>query len=76
MDLFLTQKDVESLTGRKQRHKQIQQLISMQLPFYLDASGWPKVLRSKIDDAPDRKESGQFDAPQSINIDKLNTIRN
>lgn len=46
---FLSKTEVAELTGRKQRQKQIEQLISMHITFTLDAFGWPKVLRKTIE---------------------------
>lgn len=49
MQMFLSQVEVAELTGRKQRRKQVEQLIFMRIPFTLDAFGWPKVLRQTIE---------------------------
>ncbi|WP_205994309.1 MULTISPECIES: DUF4224 domain-containing protein [unclassified Pseudoalteromonas] len=49
MSTFLSKTEVAELTGRKQRQKQIEQLISMHITFTLDAFGWPKVLRKTIE---------------------------
>ncbi|MFC3031051.1 DUF4224 domain-containing protein [Pseudoalteromonas fenneropenaei] len=47
--LFLNKQEMSELTGRKQRQKQVEQLVSMQILFTLDAFGWPKVLRKTIE---------------------------
>lgn len=49
MSTFLSKAEVAELTGRKQRQKQVEQLISMHITFTLDAFGWPKVLRKTIE---------------------------
>ncbi|CAM3746470.1 MULTISPECIES: DUF4224 domain-containing protein [Pseudoalteromonas] len=47
--LFLNKQEMNELTGRKQKKRQVEQLIQLQLPFTLDAFGWPKVLRKTIE---------------------------
>lgn len=49
MSLFLSKEEIAELTGRKQRQKQVEQLIVMRITFTLDAFGWPKVLRKSIE---------------------------
>lgn len=46
---LLSDEDVETLTGRKNRRLQCQALLAMKIPFAIDASGDPLVPRSAID---------------------------
>lgn len=76
METFLSRDEVAELTGRKQRRKQVEQLISMRLPFTLDAFGWPKLLRKTLETdlgIPNRCKSS---APLTINYDKLSSLGN
>jgi len=41
--MFLTQSDLETLTGRKQKAQQIAQLRKMGIRFFVNASGHPVV---------------------------------
>lgn len=75
MSIFLTRDEVIELTGRKQRLKQIEQLCFLQLPFVLDALGWPKVLRRAVERELDTAASGLNDAPATINYDRLAALK-
>ena len=44
--LFLTEAEVEDLTGFKQKKKQAMHLMSMGIPFQVNRSGRPIVARS------------------------------
>lgn len=76
METFLSRDEVAELTGRKQRRKQVEQLIFMRLPFTLDAFGWPKLLRKTLEadlGVPNHCASA---SPLTINYDKLSSMRN
>lgn len=47
--MFLTRDEVAILTGRKIKSKQIEQLRTMALPFWVNAVGIPIVARSTIE---------------------------
>lgn len=68
MNIFLSKDELATLTGRKQRNKQLKQLIAMHLPFYPDAFGWPKVLRSVVENTAPPKNT-HF--PKTVNFEKL-----
>lgn len=71
MNIFLSKDELVTLTGRKQRNKQLKQLIAMNLPFYPDAFGWPKVLRSVVENAATQKNTPY---PKTINLKKLTSF--
>ncbi|MET3132900.1 hypothetical protein AAKU55_003181 [Oxalobacteraceae bacterium GrIS 1.11] len=48
-DMFLTKEELATLTGRKTKSKQIEQLRKMLLPFWVNAIGAPVVPRSAIE---------------------------
>lgn len=75
MSIFLTRDEVIELTGRKQRLKQIEQLCFLQLPFVLDALGWPKVLRRAVERELALTESNASDAPATINYERLAALK-
>jgi len=76
MQMFLSQVEVAELTGRKQRRKQVEQLIFMRLSFTLDAFGWPKVLRQTIEAELGLSKHCADTAPLTINYDKLSSLGN
>lgn len=49
MSIFLTKDDVAELTGWKTKAKQIQQLRTMRLIFWINGHGVPVVPRSAIE---------------------------
>ena len=71
MQTFLTRDEVVELTGRKQRQKQVEQLVVMQIPFTLDAFRRPKVLRRAIESSLITDVNCSDPIPLSINYDKL-----
>jgi hypothetical protein len=75
MSIFLTRDEVIELTGRKQRQKQIEQLCFLQLPFVLDALGWPKVLRRAVERELALVEAGRNDGPATINYERLAALK-
>lgn len=48
-DMFLTKDEVAELTGRKTKSKQIEQLRTMRIPFWVNALDAPVVPRSAIE---------------------------
>lgn len=46
---FLSQAEIETLTGRKTKSKQIESLRRMGLPFFVNACGRPVIARSVIE---------------------------
>lgn len=71
METFLTRDEVVELTGRKQRQKQVEQLVVMQIPFILDAFRRPKVLRKAIESSLISDVHCSDPVPLSINYEKL-----
>lgn len=55
MSLCLTRAELAELSGRKRRSAIIAWLTARQIPHFLDADGWPKVLRSSVLDQPEVK---------------------
>lgn len=49
---FLTPDELATLTGRRQRARQIQQLRAMGVAFYVNALGWPVVARRIVEGGP------------------------
>lgn len=49
MNTFLDQKDLEELTGRKMKTRQIAALREMGIPFFINATGHPVVTRSAVE---------------------------
>lgn len=47
-DLFLTDQELQELTGRKVRRLQIEQLRRMLIPFHVNALGRPVVTRAAV----------------------------
>ncbi len=48
MNMFLTPDEVSQLTGREQKSLQIEALMDMGIPFYVNASGRPVVPSAAI----------------------------
>lgn len=46
--MFLTPDDLALLTGRRQKRRQIEQLRTMGIPFYVNAAGSPVVVKSAV----------------------------
>lgn len=53
MSLCLTRAELVEFSGRKRRSAIIAWLKVQGIPHFLDADGWPKVLRSSILDQPE-----------------------
>lgn len=51
-DLFLTDEEIVTLTGRRLKSKQIEWLKLQGIPFRTNATGHPVVTRSTIDGKP------------------------
>lgn len=49
MSLCLTRAELQELSGRARRGAIVRWLKASAIPFYLDADGWPKVLRTSLD---------------------------
>lgn len=47
--MFLSHAELQALTGRKHKSKQIVQLRRMGIPFYINAAGAPIVAKSVIE---------------------------
>lgn len=63
----LTQEDLEALTGRKRKDKQIEELIAMEIRFKPTKAGFPKVLWAEVNrvmlgGSTQREEEPNFDA--------------
>lgn len=56
MSIFLTKEDVAELTGWKTKAKQIQQLRTTRVIFWINGQGVPVVPRSAIEGRRDQKE--------------------
>lgn len=63
MSIFLTTEDVAELTGRKTKAKQIEQLRTIGLVFWINAHGVPVVPRSVIEG----RSAGQ-EAPKRVKV--------
>lgn len=62
MSLVLSSEELIEITGRKQRGKQIEQLIQMRIPYELNAIGKPVVIRQWLE----ARFSNHSSAKQSI----------
>lgn len=51
-EMFLTKEELVTLTGRKLKGLQIEQLRKMGLPFFINAIGHPVVARVTIEGRP------------------------
>jgi len=49
---FLSPEELEALTGRRSKKRQIDALRMMRVPFWVNAIGCPVVSRSAIDATP------------------------
>jgi hypothetical protein len=49
MGMFLSSQDISELTGRKTKSKQIEALLRMGLPFWVNAIGRPVVTVTAIE---------------------------
>lgn len=47
--MFLSDTDLEKLTGRKQKSRQVAELRRLGVPFYVNASGHPVVARAVLE---------------------------
>ena len=56
MSMFLSSQDISELTGRKTKAKQIEALLRMGLPFWVNAIGKPVVTLTALEG---RRESPQ-----------------
>lgn len=56
MSMFLSSQDISELTGRKTKSKQIEALLRMGLPFWVNAIGKPVVTLTALE--------GRREAPQ------------
>jgi len=56
MSMFLSSQDISELTGRKTKSKQIEALLRMGLPFWVNAIGKPVVTLTALEG---RRESPQ-----------------
>ena len=56
MSMFLSSQDISELTGRKTKSKQIEALLRMGLPFWVNAIGKPVVTLTALE--------GRRDSPQ------------
>jgi len=54
-DMFLTKDEVATLTGRKKRQLQIEQLRKMGIPFWVNAINVPIVARATIEGRSEKK---------------------
>ncbi|MBN7819333.1 DUF4224 domain-containing protein [Bowmanella yangjiangensis] len=72
--MFLTFEEMSELTGRKQKKKQVEQLLLMHIPFSIDALGRPKVLRKVIEEDLGAEGNYKNRSKLSISYDKLSTI--
>ena len=58
METFLTTEAMVKLTGRRRKSKQIEALRTMNLPFWVNAIGWPVVTIAAVEgrkEAPKEK---------------------
>lgn len=49
MSLCLTRSELAELSGRRRKSGMAAWLRASGIPFFVDADGWPKVLRSSLD---------------------------
>lgn len=49
MSMFLSSQDISELTGRKTKSKQIEALLRMGLPFWVNAIGKPVVTLTAVE---------------------------
>lgn len=54
--MFLTDDEIGTLTGRKVRKLQVEQLRAMGIPFYVNAVGRPVVVRSILEGKKERDQ--------------------
>lgn len=47
--MFLSKNEIFALTGRKQKSKQVNQLQNQNIPFSIDADGFPIVLKASVE---------------------------
>lgn len=47
--MFMSDEDIEKLTGKKQKSQQIAQLRKMGIPFFINASGHPVVTVAAVE---------------------------
>lgn len=53
-ELFLTDAEIATLTGRRLKSKQIEWLKKQGIPFRTNATGHPVITRSTIEGQPER----------------------
>ncbi|VVE74049.1 hypothetical protein PAN31117_04835 [Pandoraea anapnoica] len=64
-DMFLSPLELETLTGRKIKSKQVEALRRMGLPFFINACGRAIVARSSVEGRPDSTRDERFGARSS-----------
>ena len=55
-DIFLTKDEIATLTGRKYKRLQIEQLRKMGIPFWINAANAPVVARATIEGSREKVE--------------------
>jgi len=48
MSLCFTREELQEMAGRTRRSAVVRWLDARQIPYVLDADGWPKVLRTAV----------------------------
>lgn len=54
--MFLTKEEIATLTGYRQRQKQIMALSLMGMRFFVPPDGWPRVLEEDLKDGKKEEE--------------------
>lgn len=70
--MFLTSENLFELTGRKTKSKQIEALLSMRLPFWINAIGKPVVTVAAVEGRNESPKEKTWVMPRVIHGTKAN----
>jgi hypothetical protein len=65
--MFLTEEEVQILTGRKRKSMQIEALLSMQLPFWVNPIGQPIVTVAAVEGRREEPREEEWVMPEISN---------
>ena len=70
--MFLTSENLFELTGRKTKSKQIEALLNMRLPFWINAIGKPVVAVAAVEGRNEAPKEKTWVMPRVIHGTKAN----
>lgn len=65
-DLFLTHEQLKSMTGASTKRRQIENLRANNVPFTINAAGWPRVYKGWLDGETRQKPQARAWVPRVL----------